>query len=141
MNTAIIIVIVVVAVVLGAALFVFLPRGGHGYARRMDKRLREENSIMDPEPPERPERPRPIRIRPSQGETAPLMPVIITTLRAVIGLAAVAVLAFIFNSTGNAAAAATDTALKTSLYTEGIFNAVVTIGIAVGLYLFTKFSK
>jgi hypothetical protein len=141
MNTAIIIVIVVVLVVIGTAFLVFRPKSGQSYARKMDKRLRDENIITDPEPIERPERIRPVmRTRPS-GAGAPLTPVIVNIVRIVVGLVAVVLLAFIFKSTADSAAAATDAAMKTSLYTEGIFKAIITIGIAVGLYILTKFSK
>lgn len=140
MDIAYIVVIAVVALVIIAALFVFIPRGGRSYARMADKHLRSQNKDMGSDFVEEPERPRPVRMKTSGGDNS-LTATIISTLRIVIGLTAVGVLAYVGKSTFDTAGAAADAAAKTSLYTEGIFKAVITIGIAAAVYILTKYSK
>lgn len=142
MEPAIIIVIVVVVLVIIAVAILFLQKGGRSYARMADKQLREEGIDLNPKPAPAEKPPRVPRVQnPDAAEDSSMTSLIINTVRAVGGLVALGILIYIFKSTQDAAAAVTDAALKTSVYTGGIFKAVVTAGAAGALYIFTKFSK
>ena len=126
----------VVVIIIIAALFLLRP-GGSRYARMADKELRSQNYIP-PSDEEQPPRPRPFKT--ANGDSN-LTSMIVSTLRIIIGLAAVGVLAYIYTSTQTTINNAANDAASTAAYTGGIFKAVITLGIAAGLYIFTRFNK
>jgi hypothetical protein len=144
MQIAITILITLVIVVAISAFFLIRPRKKLNYSRMIDKDFRDNDTEEISRPLERTRAP---RMKSFNGDTS-LTPLIIGIVRAVIGLAAVGVLAYIYTSTQNSlefASAAVLTpaqvAQATQIYTEGIFKAVLTIGIAAALYIFTKFHR
>jgi hypothetical protein len=134
---AIIITVVATLGIIGiiSAFFLIRPNPTRGYARKIEKDYREQ----DIEPAARVAPPPRVPRTNNAGGDNSLTPLLINVLRAVIGLAAVGVLAAVYNSTTAAAGAAG--ADLSAVYSEGIFKAVITIGIALALYIFTRFQK
>jgi hypothetical protein len=135
---AVIITIVATLGIIGiiSAFLLVRPNKTRNYARKIEQDYREP----DDEPAARmAPRSRAPRANNPGGDNS-LMPLLIHVLRVVIGLAGLAVLAVIYNTTQAAAAIPTGADL-TAVYAGGIFKAVITIGIALALYIFTKFQK
>ncbi len=135
MELVITIVVTVAVIGIISAFFLIRPRRSRSYGRMADRELREDNFEPAPRPVERPRAPRVT----SAGGDSSMTSLLIGILRAVVGLAAVGVLAYVFSSTQDAVKAATSAADITRVYTGGIFKAVITIGIAAAVYIFTKF--
>lgn len=132
----IVITIVVALAVIGIMSAIILIRPNK--TRRYNRMVEDDYSEPDSEPIERPvARRRPQRMPGAGGD---LTSVLIKVLRGAIGLAAVGVLAYIYNSTQVAIKGVFGAEL-TAVYAEGIFKAVITVGIAVALYIFTKFKQ
>jgi|WetSurMetagenome_2_1015567.scaffolds.fasta_scaffold426493_2 hypothetical protein len=131
-----VITIIVTIAVIGIILaFLFMrPRKKLNYGVDRDFRHDEDEPMSRPV-----DGPRPMRFK-NGGDTG-LVSLLMIALRVVIGLAAVGVLIYIFTSTQGALENITADAQITRIYSGGIFNAVITIGIAVALYIFTKFQK
>jgi hypothetical protein len=133
--------IIITILVIGIISAIFLIRGRRGpyYSRRDEaERFEEDGPAMGPA-----SRPRPQRMENPYRDTS-LTSVLIGAFRALIGLAAVLTLVYIFNSTRESAAAfsgSADVQQYIKVYTEGAFRAIITIGVAVGLYIFTRFVK
>jgi hypothetical protein len=134
----IVITIVVTIAVIGiiSAFILIRPNHTRKYSRMVDEEYREPETEPDTIPFARQRVPR----MKNTGGDSNLASLVISIFRAVIGLAAVGVLAYIFTSTQNAVKDASD-AVLTQIYAGGIFKALVTAGIAVALYIFTKFTK
>jgi hypothetical protein len=138
MAVAITIVVTLLVVVVISAFFLIRPRKRLNYGRMINSEYRPDDDI---EPVSRPgDRPRPTRMK-SINEDSSLTPLIIGVIRAIIGLVAVGVLAYIYSSTQSALNGVALDAQITRIYTEGIFKAVITIGVAAGFYIFTKFHR
>jgi hypothetical protein len=137
---AVVITIVATIAIIGiiSAFILIRPNKTRSYARKIEQDYREpgEEPVARPLPLPRPSAPR--LNNPATDNS--LMPLVMGVLRVAIGLAGLVLLGVIFNSTQGAAGGLSGADL-TAVYAGGIFKAVITIGIAVSLCIFTKFSK
>lgn len=132
-------VVVAVVVIIIISLF-FLLRTGRKplYPRPRVEDYHEEDIEPVPRPRET-RREKPVKY--STGNSSDLTPYLIGGLRALVGLAALALLVFIYTSTQDAIKGVTDHVQVTRIYTEGIFKAVITAGAAAALYIFSRFVR
>jgi hypothetical protein len=135
---AVVITVVATLAVIGiiSAFLLIRPNKTRSYARKMEQDYREPGEELAARPVSRPRAPRPS----NPGGDNSLMPLLMGVLRVVIGLAGLVVLAVIFNSTQGAAGGLSGADL-TAIYAGGIFKGVITIGVAVALYIFTRYNK
>ncbi len=138
---------VIAAVLIIAAISVFFlmqPRKNRAFSRKRDEDSFDVDVDQIDRPKERPApRPQPLEIKNPYGGTS-TMAYIVGGFRAVIGLAAVLVLVYTFNSTRDTlqhyAEADLSAVQVIQVYVEGMFQAVITIGIAIALYIVTRFT-
>ena len=132
-------VVVAVIVIIIISLFFLLRTGKKPlYPRPRVEDYHEEDIEPTPRPREvRREKP----VKYTAGNNSDLTPYLIGGLRALVGLAALALLVFIYTSTQDAVKTAADNVQITRIYTEGIFKAVITAGGAAALYIFSKFTR
>ena len=135
---AVVITIVATLAIIGiiSAFLLIRPNKTRSYAKKIEKDYPEPDAEPLSRPAPRPRAPR----MDNPGGDSNLTPLLMGVLRAVIGLAGIVVLAVIFNSTQGAATGVTGVDL-TAVYAGGIFKAIIAIGIALSLYIFTKFAK
>jgi hypothetical protein len=135
---AVVITIVATLAVIGiiSAFLLVRPNKTRSYARKIEQDYREPGEEPAARPVPRPRAPR----TSNPGGDSSLMPLLMGVLRVVIGLAGLVVLAVIFNATQGAAGGLSGADL-TAVYAGGIFKAVITIGIALSLYIFTRYNK
>ena len=134
----ILIAVVIAVVAIGIISVFFLLRTGK---RTLYSRPSEDTIETDDGPAARPREPR--RARPAgypSGE-GNMTSYLAGGLRILAGIAAVALLAYIYTSAQDAARGITDNTEITRIYTGAIFKAVITIGCAAGLYILSRFSK
>lgn len=141
MRTFVELLIAIVAAVIAVIIIslVFLLRTGK---KPLYRRTREDDAVeWNPEQPARPKEAKRIQPEKYPSNSEDLTAYLIGGVRVLAGLAAVAFLVFIFTSTGDALKNVSDNAQITRIYTEGIFKAVITVGIAVAVYIMSKFIR
>ena len=134
---AVVITIVATLAIIGiiSAFLLIRPNKTRSYAKKIEKDYPEPDAEPLSRPAPRPRAPRMDNPGGDSNLTPLLMVVNISVTRA-----GIVVLAVIFNSTQGAATGVTGVDL-TAVYAGGIFKAIIAIGIALSLYIFTKFAK